>query len=641
MRPARFARYRTVRVLPAVVVEKLEALPPKPGCYVFRGEGGEVLYVGKAKSLRSRVRSYFQDGSSDERFFIPLLRKWVTDLETVVVGTEKEAAILENALIKEHKPRFNVKLRDDKEFLNLRLDTSAAYPRIEVVRKPGADKARYFGPYPSATSARRTLHLVNKHFQLRTCTDQELASRKRPCLQFQIKRCPAPCVYEIDKDAYQQQVRAVALFLDGRHKELGQDLEARMRDAAREMRFEQAASYRDQLRAIAAVQEGQRLVGDATDHQDVLGLHREGDLVELAMLYVRGGRVTDTATFSLKKVELPDDELVAMMLREHYADATSLPDEVFVPVLPEGVDGVAEWLSERRGKKVVIATPQRGHKAHLVALARENAEHAFKEKKRAGDDVEERLRQIQDRLRLPRLPRRIECCDISHLGGEDTVGAVVALRDGLPDKKRYRVFHVKGVSGGDDYAAIHEVLSRRFRRALDAAEGETEESDKWALPDLFVVDGGRGQLGVALTAAADLGLHDLPIVSLAKERETVLGEELVDRVYLPGQKNGIPLKKESNALFFLARARDEAHRFSNAARVKLGKGRRFKSALDDVKGVGPKARKALLTALGTPEAIAQATDEQLLALDGVTKRTVAALRAHFSEPAGTDVEIES
>ncbi len=627
-------------MLPALVVEKLEALPARPGCYLFRGGEGAVLYVGKAKSLRSRVRSYFQEGSSDDRFFLPLLRELIVDLETVVVGTEKEAAILENALIKEHRPRFNVKLRDGKEFLSLRLDPTAAYPRLELVRKPATDAARYFGPYPSATSARRTLHLVNKHFQLRTCTDQEFSRRKRPCLQYQIKRCPAPCVFEIDEEAYRQQVRAVTLFLDGRHKELAQDLGERMKEASRGLHFELAAVYRDQLLAIEAVHETQRLVGDAGDHQDVISLYREGELVEVAILYVRGGRVTDAATFSLKKVEVPDDELVAALLREHCIDAASLPDEILLPVLPEGADGVSDWLSERRGKKVSLAVPRRGHKAHLVALARENAEHAFKEKRRAGDDVEDRLRQIQERLRLPRLPRRIECCDISHLGGEDTVGAVVSLRDGLPDKARYRVFHVKGVSGGDDYGAMREVLSRRFRRAIEHAPDEDDE--RWALPDLFVVDGGRGQLGVALTAAADLGLHDLPIVSLAKERETALGEELVDRVYLPGQKNGIPLKKESNALFFLARARDEAHRFSNAARVKLGRGRRMRSSLDDVKGLGPKTKKALLSALGTPEAILEASDEALLAIPGVTKRTVTALRAHFAPPVEPeDVEIEA
>jgi excinuclease ABC subunit C len=611
-------------MLPDVVVQKLDALPAQPGCYLFRDREGVVVYVGKAKSLRSRVRSYFQDGSSDERYFIPVLRAILGDVETVVVSSEKEAAILENALIKEHQPRFNVKLRDDKEFLSLKLDPSAKWPRLEVVRRPAQDGARYFGPYPSATSARRTLHLVNKHFQLRTCTDTEMAARKRPCLQYQIKRCPAPCVLEVDRASYDTQVRAVGLFLEGRHDELSRELEARMREASQEMRFEQAAVYRDQIRAVSAVQEGQRLVGDKDVDQDVLGMYREGDIAELAMVFVRGGRVSDTAFFSLKRVELPDDELVAGFLRQHYDEGAAygtLPDEILLPVMPEGVDGVAEWLGERRGKKVAILTPQRGKKQHLLALANENAAHAFREKRRATEDVTARLADVQRRLRLPTLPRRIECVDISHLGGKDTVGAVVAMKDGQPDKSRYRVFHVRGAAAGDDYGAMSEVLSRRFRR------GNDDDQAKWDLPDLLVVDGGRGQLNVALAAARDLGLHELPIVGLAKERENLAGETQVDRVYLPGQKNGINLGARSASLFFLARARDEAHRFSNRARERLGKARRMKSELDDLAGVGPKTKAALQTAFGSLDAILAASDEALLAVPGVGAKVVKALRA--------------
>lgn len=617
-------------MLPEAVEAKLAELPSHPGCYLFKDREGAIVYIGKAKNLRARVRSYFQEGSSDQRYFVPLLRRVLGDLETVVVGSEKEAAILENALIKEHQPRFNVKLRDGKEFLSLRLDAAAEFPRLEVVRRPAPDdRARTFGPYPSATSARRTLHLINKHFQLRTCSDADFASRRRPCLQHQIKRCPAPCVLEIDRDAYRAQVKAVALFLDGRHDELSGELERQMRDASRALNFELAGVYRDQLAAVTAVREAQRLVGDPGVDQDVVGLYREGELVELAMMYVRGGRVADTARFSWKKVELEDDEVIAALLRDYYAEGGAgsrgaLPDEVLVPALPEGADGVAEWLSERRGKRVVVACPQRGRKAHLVALATENAAHAFREKQRERDDVEARLRDVQERLRLPTLPRRIECVDISHLGGEDTVGAVVALRDGRPDKRRYKVFHVTTAGGGDDYAAMREVLSRRFARGA-AREGEAD--DRWTLPDLFVVDGGRGQLGVALAAARDLGLHDLAIVGLAKERETATGETMVDRVYLPGQKNGVPLRKESAALFFLARARDEAHRFSNASRERLGKKRRLRSELDGVKGIGPVTRRALLAAFGGASKVFLATDEALLEVPGVTARHVAALRA--------------
>jgi excinuclease ABC subunit C len=660
-------------MIPQVVLDKLESLSTQPGCYLFRDAKGTILYIGKAKNLRHRVRSYFQEGSSDGRAMLPLLRRTIADLDTVVVASEKEAAILENNLIKEHHPRFNVKLRDDKDFLSLRLDLRAPWPWLEVVRRPVPDGARYFGPHPSATSARRTLHLVNKHFQLRTCTDAEMASRERPCLQHQIKRCPAPCVLPVDQEAYAAQARAVALFLEGRHDELSGELEQRMKDASRSMRFEEAAMYRDQLRAVRDIQETQRLVGDKDIDQDVVGLYREGDLVELAMVYVRRGRVADTATFSLRGVEVDDDEVIGGLLRQYYDDlldgtteqeaAMLLPHEVVVPVSPEGADGVAEWLSERKGRKVKIACPQRGDRKQLVELAAENAAHAFREKKRASDDVAARLSQLQQKLRLPALPRRIECIDISHLGGQDTVGAIVALRDTLPDKKRYRTFHVRTVQGGDDYGAMKEVLLRRFRRALaslpaptaDAEEAQVEElavdetpeappaeeeprplesvvlapledTDPWSLPDLLVVDGGRGQLGVALRAAQALGLERLPIVGLAKERENTAGETLVDRVFLPGQKNGILLRPQTAALAILARARDEAHRFSNKAREKLGKTRRLRSSLDGIPGVGPKTRKALLDALGSIENIARATDEQLLAVPGVNARVVAGLR---------------
>ncbi|MEI9936835.1 MAG: excinuclease ABC subunit UvrC [Pseudomonadota bacterium] len=653
-----------------LLLQKLESLPASPGCYIFKDKLGAVLYVGKAKSLRSRVRSYFQDSSSDVRAFIPFLRKLAADLDTIVTQSEKEAAILENNLIKEAKPRFNVKLRDDKEYLSLRLSTEHAWPRLELVRKPKPDNARYFGPYHSATAARRTLHMVEKHFQLRTCSDREIESRKRPCLKYQIKRCPAPCVYDVDPAEYAGQVHAVSLFMDGRHDELTRELKARMRAASENLEFEVAAVCRDQLAAVESIREGQRVVSVTDSDQDVLGLYREGDLVELSVMLVRSGRVIDVASFSNRRVEVPDDEVVAAFLRDHYGDGGSgealIPEEIIVPVLPDGADGVAEWLAERRAvlvqgrhKKCELLAPARGPRKALLDMALDNARHAFEEKRRAATDIDERLLKVQERLRLPTLPRRVECCDISHLGGQDTVGAVVHLFNGLPDKKRYRTYRVRSVAEGDDYGAMFEVLGRRFRRGRDAAQrdaaeaaatpasegGESSEtsepsetsmtleehdSAEWQLPDLFVVDGGRGQLGVALAAAHDLGLHDLPICGLAKEKENVLGDKLVDRVYLPGQKNPIPLRPNSPELFLLARARDEAHRFSNRGRKKVGKKRRLGSELDQVPGIGPKTRVALLKTLGSLSAVRSASDEAILAVPGVTKKHLSALRQWFA-----------
>ncbi|HEX3852320.1 MAG TPA: helix-hairpin-helix domain-containing protein, partial [Polyangiaceae bacterium] len=454
--------------------------------------------------------------------------------------------------------------------------------------------------------------------------------------------------------------------------------------------------------------------------QDVLGLYREGDLCELSVMLVRAGRVIDVASFSNKRVEVPDDEVVAAFLREHYGDGGSgealIPEEILVPTLPEGADGVAEWLADRRAelaggrkKRCEILAPARGPRKALLDMAIENARHAFEEKRRAETDIDERLARVQERLRLPTLPRRIECCDISHLGGQDTVGAVVALLNGLPDKKKYRTYKVRTVGDGDDYRAMFEVLSRRFRRGRDQAQlqaaenphpenaivdtsaaeeilidghasptesvpafgvadgtpPETGAADEntldaeasadsaelddltpsvadtdapisnndgtdWQLPDLFVVDGGRGQLGVALAAAHDLGLHDLPIVGLAKEKENVAGDKLVDRVYLPGQKNPIPLRPNSPELFLLARARDEAHRFSNRGRKKVGKKRRLGSELEQIPGIGPKTRVALLKTLGSLTAVREATDDAILAVPGVSKKHLAALRDWFN-----------
>jgi excinuclease ABC subunit C len=437
---------------------------------------------------------------------------------------------------------------------------------------------------------------------------------------------------------------------------------------------------------------------------------------------VRSGRVIDVASFSNRRVEVPDDEVVAAFLREHYGDGGSgealIPEEIIVPVLPEGADGVAEWLADRRAelaqgrsKKCEILAPSRGPRKALLDMAVENARHAFDEKRRAETDIDERLARVQERLRLPTLPRRIECCDISHLGGQDTVGAVVALLNGMPDKKKYRTYKVRSVGEGDDYRAMFEVLSRRFRRGRDAAQLEaaenptpesapleagiidgqafatepdpafgvtaeatlesgqfddtdvetddedsspeaaevddsaepaleavsdsestptpTSDTTDWQLPDLFVVDGGRGQLGVALAAARDLGLHDLPICGLAKEKENVLGDKLVDRVYLPGQKNPIPLRPNSPELFLLARARDEAHRFSNRGRKKVGKKRRLSSELDQIPGIGPKTRTALLKTLGSLASVRSASDEALLAVPGVSKKHLTALRDWF------------
>lgn len=600
--------------LPDVVVAKLDALPASPGVYVFLDRKGNVLYVGKARSLRSRVRSYFAPGSSDTRFFIERLDREMGDLETFVVANEKEAALLENALIKERKPRYNFKLRDDKDFLSLRLDPRDPWPKLSVLRRPKPDGAWYFGPYDSATSARRTLRTVNRFFQLRTCRDSDFARRVRPCLQYQIKRCAGPCVHDVDRAEYGAQAELVRLFLDGRHDELVGDLETRMKTAADGQEYERAASYRDQLRAIDKVREEQRVEVIKDVDQDAIGLFVSGDRGEIAVINVRNGRMTNVRTFDLPEVALPDEEIVAAFVASFYAEAGSLPDEVLLPVEIEAMEGLADVLSEQRNKRVRLSVPQRGGRKDLVRMATENAEHAFKEKLREREDVEGRLAEVQSKLRLPKPPHRIECIDISHTGGTDTVAAITALLDGAPDRKRYKSFHLRKVQGGDDFAAMREVLTRRLKRAGESG---------WELPDLLVVDGGKGQLAVAVAVLRELGITELPVCGLAKEKENVLGETMTERVYLPGQKNPITLRERSATRHFLTTVRDEAHRSSNAIRKALGKRKRLKSGLDDVSGVGKKTRTTLLRTLGSLKAVASASVEELIAAGASRKQAVA------------------
>ncbi len=610
--------------------KKLDALPAGPGVYVFKDAADAYLYVGKAASLKSRVRSYFQASNSDQRYFIERLQLELGDIETFVTATEKEAALLENSLIKQHQPRYNVKLRDDKDYLSLRLDTRAKWPRLEVVRRPKEDGVRYFGPYHSATAARATLRLVNRHFRLRTCTDAEFQLRTRPCLQYQIKRCLAPCVYEVDHAEYGEQVHNVSLFLEGRHDELVQHLSASMQTAAQELKYELAATYRDQLRAVESTQQTQRVSAVRDIDQDVFGYFRNGDKVELAVLMARRGRVIGVRTFDLRDVRLPDDELIASFVAEYYGLGSFVPEELLLPVTIEAANGLSEVLAERRAGRVSICRPQRGPKAQLLRMAMENAAHAFREKQRAQEDMQARLSTVASTLGLPRPPRRFECIDISHTGGKETVAAIVAFRDGEPDRKRYRTFRIRSVAGGDDYAAMREALVRRFRRGKAAETG-------WDLPDLLVVDGGKGQLAIAASALAEIGISDLPLAALAKEKQNVLGAQLVDRVYLPGRKNPVELRSASHALNMLAQARDEAHRVSNALRVKVGRGQRLRSKLDDVAGVGKKTRVLLLRKAGSLQALEEASEEELVAM-GTSRKQAAAIVAHLHR-ATPDAEV--
>lgn len=651
---------RDAEVAPAErsLAEILERLPTSPGVYLMKDKRGKIVYVGKAASLRTRVRQYFQPASGDTRAFVPLLEGIIADIETVVTGNEKEALLLENNLIKQHQPRFNVKLTDDKNYLVLRLDPRAEWPRLEVVRKIADDGAYYYGPYHSATSCREALRVVNRHFQLRICTDHTLQSRQRPCLQYQIKRCLAPCVLPVPSGDYAEQVRFVGLFLEGKSDELLRDLHVRMKEASSQMAFERAATLRDQIRALESVLESQRVVLDTFVDQDVIGFHREGHAVEVVVMFVRQGKLVGNRAFSFAKQEFPDDEILSSFVGLFYDLQATPPAEVLLPFAIADTEVKEEWLSEKRGKKVEVITPQRGSRRALMELAQKNASASFVSRRDRSKDSAATLSRLQRRLGLSKPPRTIECFDISHVQGTDPVASMVVFEDGEPARGRYRTYRIKHATGGDDFASMYEVLSRRFRRGREAKE----ENDPWRLPDLLVVDGGKGQLGVALAAARDVGIDVRPgaglaIVALAKERdggEGAEGEEVAekndgaeastvapkaekksssrpDRVFLAHGKDAIPIGPSSAEMFVLAHLRDEAHRFAVTFHRKQRKRRTLRSALADIPGIGPIRQRKMLAHFGSLKKVGEASMDELLAAPGMTEAAAAAVYEYFAD----------
>ena len=645
---------RDAEMAPAerTLAEILDRLPTSPGVYLMKDKRNKIIYVGKAANLRNRVRQYFQPSSGDTRAFVALLEGIVADIETVVTSNEKEALLLENNLIKQHQPRFNVKLTDDKNYLVLRLDPRGEWPRLEVVRKMGDDGAYYYGPYHSATACREALRVVNRHFQLRICTDHTLKSRQRPCLQYQIKRCLAPCVLPVASGDYAEQVRFVGLFLEGKNDELLRDLHVRMKAAAAEMAFERAATLRDQIRALESVLESQQVVLDTFADQDVIGFHREGHAVEIVVLFVRQGKLVGNRAFSFAKQEFPDDDILSSFVGLFYDLQATPPAEVLLPFAIADAEVKQEWLSEKRGKKAEILVPQRGPRRALVELSRKNAASSFVSRRDRSKDSAATLSRLQRRLGLARPPQTIECFDISHVQGTDPVASMVVFEDGEPATSRYRTYRIKHATGGDDFASMYEVLSRRFRRAREA----TDEHDPWRLPDLLVVDGGKGQLGVALAAARDVGIDVRPgvglaIVALAKERDSVAREPAVenaaenatpppsgaetktshpDRVFLAYGKDAIPIGPSSAEMFVLAHLRDEAHRFAVTFHRKQRKRRTLHSALADIPGIGPMRQRKILRHFGSLKKASEASLAELLAVPGMTEASAAAVHEYFA-----------
>ena len=617
-------------------------IPDAPGSYQFKDAEGRVIYVGKAASLRQRLSNYFADPSS----LHPRTAQMVATAETVEwiqVRNEVEALLLENSLIKQHKPRFNVRLRDDKSYPFLAVTLDEEWPRAMVMRGRKRKGVRYFGPYGHAYAIRDTLDLLLRTFPIRTCSPQKFNQHHRlgrPCLLFHIEKCSGPCVGEIEPERYRLLVGELLSFLDGETDTIVRRLEREMKAAADELEYERAARLRDRLTAVRKAIERQQMVADRSEDLDVIGVAEDELEAAVQVFYVRKGRVVGRKGFIVDKVEdLTAGGLVARILEQLYGDepALGVPKQVLVPAVPEQADVYEEWLAQMRGSRVQVRVPQRGDKRELHETVTRNAKEEFtRHRLRRASDHNSRARalnELQDALGLPEAPLRIECYDMAHIQGSDYVGSMVVLEDGLPRKSEYRRFKVKGVDGNDDYAAMEEVLTRRLTAYLSERDRPATERSggKFAYPpQLLLVDGGKGQLNVADRVVHELGLEDeIPVAALAKRFE---------EVYVPGQADPVGVRRQSEALFLLQRIRDEAHRFANTFHRELRGKRMTKSVLDDVAGLGPTRRKRLVKELGGVNAVRKATLEELKALSWLPDAVAQAVYAKVhggAGPAGT------
>lgn len=607
------------------LAEKVNLLPTRPGVYLMKDAGGKILYVGKAKNLRARVRSYLRPGQ-DGRVHIRFLMDRTADLDWVVTGSEKEALLLENTLIKKHRPRYNIDLKDDKTYLSLRLDVRQDFPRIELVRQVKKDGARYLGPYSSARDLRATVDLILKIFPLRSCSDSDFKSRTRPCLYHWTRGCRAPCTGLIDKESYGRMVKEVELFLSGKNSLLAGKLKKEMGEAAAREAFEEAALLRDRLKAVEATLERQKTVSHTLSDRDAIAWVREGSEVEACVLIVRGGAIIDQRGYYLPNVLEEDEEFAAEFLRSYYSGERIVPDEVLVQALPsDEEETLAQWLGELRGKKVRLFSGARGERAELLGFARENAAALLSERRKTKAGFEAALLELQKRLSLPAPPARIECFDVSNIQGTSTVVGMVSFQNGQPDKAGYRRFKIRTVEGSDDFSSLYEALSRRLARRGEAG---------WELPDLIVIDGGRGQLSSALKALEDSGAEAVPMVGLAKARTLKGGEEpskSSERVFMPGRMNPLIMPNNSSALFILQRVRDEAHRYAITFHRKTRSKATVKSGLEDIPGLGAKRIRALLKYFGSVKAMRAASADELAALPGMPEKLARAVAAHLAK----------
>ena len=595
--------------------QKLSHLPDKPGVYLWKDSQGRIIYVGKAVNLRNRIRSYMQSG----RHQSPKVRAMVSriaDLEYIITASEIEALILECNLIKQHRPKYNISLRDDKSYPYIKVTLAEEYPRVYVTRKVLKDGSRYFGPYTDAGAVHETIRLLRRLFPLRSC--RQLDAR-RPCLQYHIKRCLAPCAGNVTTQTYAEMIRSVLLFLEGRSDYVAKNIRQQMTKAATDLEFERAARLRDQLAAIEKVREKQNIITGSGD-QDAVGLARSAAGTCVQVFFVRSGKLVGRDHFLLANSEDEEDaEVLAAFLKQYYSQAAFIPREVLLPLALPEQPLLSQWLSQAKGGRVGVETPKRGTKADLVQMASGNAATVLEEELLRLRSDQERtdtaLLELAEYLDLEETPERIECFDISHIQGAETVASMVVFVNGQPSKEHYRRYRLRGVEGKpDDFKSMQEVLARRYR-----------EAGNGSVPNLIIIDGGKGQLSAALEVIRACGLVATPVVGLAKEFEHIFREGESDPVILP---------RHSQSLYLVQRIRDEAHRFAVTYHRKLRSKRNMVSVLDHIDGIGPKRRKALWDHFGSIGSIKAATLEELGAVPGMNRRAAEAVYAFFRRPPG-------
>jgi len=597
-----------------VLEERLKALPAKPGVYLMRDSRGEVLYVGKAVSLHNRLRSYFGSPSNLPPKTEAMMSQ-VSDFDFYVTDSEQEALILENNLIKKYHPHYNVLLKDDKSYPYLKIDLTDPWPRVYMTRRLERDGSRYLGPFASAHSLKRTLNLIKRLFPFRSCKKPIEGTDSRACLEYDIHRCIGPCTGAVSQQEYRQVIKQVILFLEGRQEEVVRRLRRNMEQASEKLEFEKAALLRDQLQAVEQVTQSQKVAGLGKGDQDIVALARAGDRAYVQVFFIRNGKLIGRDNFILEGTQGEEPEqIMTSFIQQFYASASSVPRLILLqhPVLDKQL--ISDWLASLRGGPVELRVPQRGKKRALVEMVAENARQGLEQLqiKESPEKLSAALTELQEVLQLPRLPQRIECYDISNIQGTLAVGSMVVFEKGRPKTAHYRRFRIKTVCGADDYAMLKEVLRRRFKRVTEGT---------WAvLPDLVLIDGGRGQLNAALEAMGETGTSSVPVASLAKEQE---------EVFLPDSPLPIQLPRSSPALQLLQRLRDEAHRFAINYYQRLHRGRSLGSVLDEVPGIGPRRKRALLRKFGSLVAIKEASAEELAALPGMSRRLAERIKGNL------------